>query len=117
MILQLSSDFALKQYTPVKVASQISNIERAYCFKFGRLVIAWFTFTTNAAISNNNATLFSGLPKAMYHTRTNFIRAGDTNYTFIRVGTGANGELNNAYSVSGIPVGTYEGEIVYFTSE
>lgn len=102
---------AIESGNLTKVHANITSVETAFYRKSGKTVEVYVSFTVGSAISDNTATLFSGLPEVASYTRYALLSVGTTP-TRIRVGINST-NIVNAYTANGIPAGTYEGTIVY----
>jgi len=75
--------------------------------------VLYLTFTTSSAITDNTATLFTGLPEEAVYARFSLIQVTARDGINIRLEI-SNSSVKNAYTPEGgIPAGQYEGFAVY----
>jgi len=95
------------------------TVEYADYFKCGRIVIVSFAFTVNTEISGTTASILSGFPNNTGSTYKNRYAIMERNATYdfpLLVTVNGGGVLVNAYTKGvGVPVGTYQGSVIYFT--
>lgn len=100
-----------------KSHSAISNVERAFITRFGRVCFVDLTFTTSSDINDNTAELFNGLPPAWNSNQRFFGFNKITPREPIVICVDVNGKLLNQWSHGGIPAGQYQASFTYICAD
>lgn len=114
-----SSKIAREDATVVGMASTVSrhsnitNVERFVIGRTGRMVVIEMTFTVGTTISDNQAILFSGLPKAKSFTRFRIPNGYDSTKPPLVLGITTDGSILNQWSYGGVQSGQWAGQFSY----
>lgn len=90
----------------------ITEAERGFYRKIGRIVIVDLSFTVGTAITGTTEQLFSGLPRPQQGFRFRVPSTYDT-VRALRLGVTVTGTIINQYTYGNIQPGVYEGQMVY----
>ena len=93
--------------------SNITNLERAYLRKYGKVCVCDITFTVGTAISDSNAVLFTGLPNGIGTQRFRLSHGYDASKADLALAVTTNGQIINQWTSGGIGTGQWQGEFTY----
>ena len=100
--------------TFAKSTNSITNVERNFWTKCGKIVSVDLTFTVGTAISDYTAELFNGLPESYGHnTRFRCPHGTDSSVVDLVLAVTTNGKIINQWSQGGVRTGQYQCSFVY----
>ena len=93
--------------------SNITQLERAYIRKYGKVCVVDLTFTVGTAITDSTAVLFTGLPNGIGNQRFRIPHGYDASKADLVLALTTDGKIINQWSSGGIGTGQWQGQFTY----